>query len=302
MSITIDANMRIFAERMNITSSRMKNDYGQSTVDEIIQAEAKSGNTSAVDYAMDYYHSPEKLVEIFKLTDTENKYSILMGMSSIDRVQIMPMLDQEDLVMGLYFFTQEKLLQMLMEVDIEELVNVAKEAFSLEKLVLMFTEEDLSKFMANKDLNRFDVMEQLKSMPPEVIQKFVEGVTGMPSSPESFNQIITNLNSLSDDKFSKFMAMIDPDVQRQLTFQLTQQNPEYLQLFENITYVRMLSTLMKPEMVKPMIMLEKETLVDMMLELTPELMSIVGAQVNAEDLAKFLQDGRMELLQKALVR
>ena len=98
------------------------------------------------------------------------------------------------------------------------------------------------------------------------------------------------------------MAMIDPDVQRQLTFQLTQQNPEYLQLFENITYVRMLSTLMKPEMVKPMIMLEKETLVDMMLELTPELMSIVGAQVNAEDLAKFLQDGRMELLQKALVR
>ena len=59
---------------------------------------------------------------------------------------------------------------------------------------------------------------------------------------------------------------------------------------------------MKPEMVKPMIMLEKETLVDMMLELTPELMSIVGAQVNAEDLAKFLQDGRMELLQKALVR
>ena len=302
MSILIDANMRVFAERMNITSSRMKNDYGQSTVDEIIQAEAKSGNTSAVDYAMDYYHSPEKLVEIFKLTDTENKYSILMGMSSIDRVQIMPMLDQEDLVMGLYFFTQEKLLQMLMEVDIEELVNVAKEAFSLEKLVLMFTEEDLSKFMANKDLNRFDVMEQLKSMPPEVIQKFVEGVTGMPSSPESFNQIITNLNSLSDDKFSKFMAMIDPDVQRQLTFQLTQQNPEYLQLFENITYVRMLSTLLKPEMVKPMIMLEKETLVDMMLELTPELMSIVGAQVNAEDLAKFLQDGRMELLQKALVR
>ena len=302
MSILIDANMRVFAERMNITSSRMKNDYGQSTVDEIIEAEAKSGNTSAVEYAQEYYHSPEKLVEIFKLTDVENKYLILSNMSSIDRKQIMPMLEQEDLVMGLYFFTQEKLLQMLMETDIKELVNVVKEAFPHEKLVMMFSEEDLSKFMANKDLNRFDVMEQLKSMPPEIIQKFVEGVTGMQSSPEKFNEIIMNLNSLSDDKFSKFMSMIDPDVQRQLTFQLTQKNPEYLQLFENKTYVEMLATLMKPEMVKPMIMLEKETLVDMMLELSPELMSIVGAQVNAEEFAKFLQDGRMDLLEKALVK
>ena len=227
---------------------------------------------------------------------------ILSNMSSIDRKQIMRMLEQEDLVMGLYFFTQEKLLQMLMETDIKELVNVVKEAFPHEKLVMMFSEEDLSKFMANKDLNRFDVMEQLKSMPPEIIQKFVEGVTGMQSSPEKFNEIIMNLNSLSDDKFSKFMSMIDPDVQRQLTFQLTQKNPEYLQLFENKTYVEMLATLMKPEMVKPMIMLEKETLVDMMLELSPELMSIVGAQVNAEEFAKFLQDGRMDLLEKALVK
>ena len=90
MSITIDANMRIFAERMHITSSRMKNDYGQSTIDEIIETEAKSGNSSAVNYAQEYYHSPEKLVEIFKLTDTENKYMLLMGMSSNDRQQIMP--------------------------------------------------------------------------------------------------------------------------------------------------------------------------------------------------------------------
>ena len=30
------------------------------------------------------------------------------------------------------------------------------------------------------------------------------------------------------------MSSIDPDVQRQLTFQLTKQKPEYLELFEKI--------------------------------------------------------------------
>ena len=66
MSIVIDANMRRFADRMNITSSRMIRDYGLSTVDEIIEAEAEKGNTTAVKYARDYYPSPEKLIKLFQ--------------------------------------------------------------------------------------------------------------------------------------------------------------------------------------------------------------------------------------------
>ena len=36
MSLVIDANMKLFADRIGITSSRMIRDYGLSTVDEII--------------------------------------------------------------------------------------------------------------------------------------------------------------------------------------------------------------------------------------------------------------------------
>ncbi len=93
--------------------------------------------------------------------------------------------------------------------------------------------------------------------------------------------------------------MIDPDVQRQLTFQLTKQKPKYLTLFENETYVNMLNTLMKPDMIKPMIMLNKETLVGMVSELPSDLMSIVAAQVDPKEFAKFLQDGHMDLIEDA---
>ena len=67
MALVIDANMKLFADRMNITSSRMIREYGLSTVDEIIEAEAEKGNTQAVKYAREYYHSPEKLIKLFKL-------------------------------------------------------------------------------------------------------------------------------------------------------------------------------------------------------------------------------------------
>ena len=97
------------------------------------------------------------------------------------------------------------------------------------------------------------------------------------------------------------MSAIDPDVQRQLTFQLTKEKPEYLQLFEHQTYIDMLSTMMKPDMVKPMINLNKDSLVTMITELPDDLMSVVAAQIDTKKFAEFLLDGHTDLLEGALM-
>ena len=301
MPVVLDTNMKLFAERMHITSSRMIQDYGLKTVDEIIEAEAAQGNTHAINYAREMYNSPAKLIKIFKLTDVENKFVILHNMDDRTRQMILPLLDQEDLVMGLYFFTQDKLLEMLKEVDIEELVRVVLGAFALEDIVMMFTEDDLAAFFQNEDLEKYDVIEQLKSLPPQVMIKFVEGVTGRPSEETNPMDLIKSIESLPIDKYRDFMSAIDPDVQRQLTFQLTKTKPKYLQLFENDRYINMLSTLMKPEMVKPMIALNKESLVNMITELPEDLMSIVGAQIDTKVFAEFLLDGHLEILEGSLM-
>lgn len=301
MSIVIDANMKLFADRMGITSSRMIRDYGLKTVDQIIEAEAAKGNQKAVNYAMEMYNSPAKLIQVFKLTDVENKFVILHKMDSRTREMVLPLLDNNDLVMGMYFFTQEKLLEMLMNTDIEELVRVVMEAFPIEKIVQMFTEEDLAMFFQNDKLERHDVMENLKALPEDVMQKFIEGVTGKPATAENQENLFSMLENLPDDKFRDFMSAIDPDVQRQLTFQLTKNNPEYLTLFENKTYVDMLSTMMKQDMVKPMVMLDKDTLIKMNLELPDDLLSIVAAQVDTKNFAEFLLDGHLDVLQQAMM-
>lgn len=301
MSIVLDTNMKLFAERMNITSSRMIRDYGLKTVDEIIEAEAAQGNTQAVNYAREMYNTPAKLIKIFKLTDVENKFVLLHNMDDTTRLKVLPMLEQEDLVMGLYFFTQEKLLDMLMEVDIEELVRVIMGAFPLEDIVMMFSEEDLAMFFQNEKLEKYDVINQLKCMPPDVMKKFVEGVTGRPSEETNPIDLINSIEKLPIDEYRDFMSAIDPDVQRQLTFQLTKEKPEYLELFENESYVNMLSTLMKPDMIKPMIFLEQETLIDMVSILPEDLLSIVAAQIDTKKFAEFLLDGHTDLLQEAMM-
>ena len=54
-------------------------------------------------------------------------------------------------------------------------------------------------------------------------------------------------------------------------------------------------------MVKPMIMLNKDSLVNMITELPSDLMSIVAAQIDTKDFAKFLQDGHMDLIEDSLM-
>jgi len=299
MAIVIDANMKLFADRMHISSTRMVEDYGLKTVDEIIEAEAEKGNQRAIKYAQEMYNSPAKLIKVFRLADVENRYVLLHKMDYFARLRVLPLLDQKDLVMGLYFFTQEKLLEMLQNVGMFELTNVVLEAFPLESIVSMFTEDDLAMFFQRDELEKKDVMEQLKSLPPDVMIKFIENVTGKAPEETNVSELFTNIENLPDDQFKDFMSMIDPDVQRQLTFQLAKEKTEYLQLFEPETYTNMLNTMIKADMVKPMIALEKDTLVKMLTILPDDLMSIVCAQVDTKKFAEFILMGHKDVLENA---
>ena len=301
MAIVIDANMALFAERLHISSSRMTQEYGLKTIDEIIEAEAAQGNTYAVQYAREMFNSPEKLIKIFRLTDVENKFVLLHSMDDKTRAEVLPLLEKEDLVMGLYFFNQDSLLKMLMEVDIEELVNVVLDAFPPEKLISLIPEEDLAKFFMSNDLDKNIIVDELNNMPPEVKQKFIEGVTGQAyGNVDDPQGIMDGITSLPEDKFREFMAGVDPDIQRQLVFQITNKDDKYYQIFDNNMYVDMLSTLMKNDMIPSMIQLEKETLINMVSVLPEDLLSTVAAQVDTKKFAEFMIDGgHLDFLEKA---
>ena len=301
MSIVIDANMRTFADRMDISTTRMVRDYGLKSVEEIIDAEAQKGNSKAIRYAIDLYNSPAKLIKVFRLNDVENKYVLLKHMDDRTRMHVLPLLNNDDLVMGLYFYTQDKILDMLKNVKTFELVNVALNAFNIEGLVNQFRDVDFAMFFLNDKLEKADVLQELQALPPEIMQQFIEGVTGQPAEKTDPMQLIGNIAAMPDDKYRKFMASIDPEVQRQLTLQLTKKKPEYLQLFQNEAYLDIFSRMTKQDMVKPMVALQKETLCRMMIDLPDDLLSIVCSQVDTKKFAQFLLDGHHDVLDKALM-
>ena len=301
MSLIIDANMKLFADRIGITSSRMIEDYGLSTIDEIIEAETEKGNAAAYNYEIEIGESPAKLIQTLQLHSTENRFRILNSMNPVDLKYILPLLSEEDLVMGLSFFKQDYILKMLENVSVYELANSALEFFPLEELLKMFDEEDYAMFFMNDELEKEVVMEQIRSLPEDIMQIFIESVTGQPQEDVDANELMTNIESLDDDKFKKFTAALPIEVQMQLAYQLIIDDRERLLMFQPESYIKVLGKLQKPDMIKSLIGLNKYSLIMMNAELPRDLMAVVGSQADATDFARFIQKNGKSIIGKALM-
>ena len=157
MSLAIDSNLEYLRLKLGISSVTFQEKYSNLSIDEIVEAEAASGNQNAIALAQEILTNTALVIELFNLADENNKYMILREMSSQQLEVFLPEMDEKDLHQGLFFFTQDKLMKMLEHLPAEQLVNTAFQLFSKEEIVQLMPDEQLNKFLTSTDIdkNRF---------------------------------------------------------------------------------------------------------------------------------------------------
>ena len=111
MAIAIDTNLIYLQNRLNISADRLQTYQGK-TIDQIIEAEAAAGNQLAIALAEELLSNVNLLVELFQLADPNNKFMILRNMDDKQLEGFLPLMEKNDLVQGLNYFTQDKLLKL----------------------------------------------------------------------------------------------------------------------------------------------------------------------------------------------
>jgi len=297
VTVSLDSNVVYLKDRLNISTGRM-NSYADKSLDDIITQETKQGNNKATDYEREVFGNADELIESFQLNNPSNKLNVINSMSEEQKTRLLPLLSDEDMVMGLNFFTQDKVLAMFSQVPSAEAANVALETYSLDKVIAMIPDEQLEKFFYSSDVNKNQVVKQLQAMPPEVLIQMVEGITGVESNTDDSMALIAQISSLPDKQYKETMANMDPNIQGQVIFQMANDNKKVLEVFDSSAYVGMMQRLQKPEMVKSMVALQTESLQSMVSQLPADLLSVVETQVNTEQLAKFMMSNCKGVLEK----
>ena len=301
MSITIDTNLVYLQSRLQLSAEKMQIYRGMS-VEEVLKAEAAEGNQLAIELAEELLTNVNLLIELFRLADAENKYAILMNMSQHDLIKLLPMLEKDDMLQGLMYFNQDKLLDFLKHIPPEQLVKTVMELFSEEQIINLMPEEQLDKLLTSFEVDKYRILDNMKSLPPEYLAQVIESVTGKPCQAQNGIEMVDTISEFNPLEFKDSLTNLATLPKQQLTLALTKEDKKLYQLFDADAYTNMIDNhYKKPDIVKAMSVIEPEEILKMVQQLPKDLMSIVITQLDTQDFAENLMNEHPELIAQMLL-
>ncbi len=295
--IVLETDLNTLLNKLNISRTKMVEMYSMMSVDDIVEAEAAQGNQAAVEYATELFTNVETLVEIFKLADPNNKFLILSTMNAEKLQEFLPLMEENDILQGFYFFTEDKLLAMMKDLPPEQLVQTVFQMFSEEEVIQLMPNDELDKFLTSTDVAKENVLKHLQSIPPEYLAQMIESVTGNECKEMDNIEMVKQIGNFNPLQYKDALTSMQPAQKQQLTLNLAHEHQELYQLFSPDAYTNMIhSQKQKPEMIKALDVIEPEEKLKMIEQLPNDLLSIVITQLDAKDFADTLINKFPEVL------
>ena len=303
MSLVIDSNLEYLQNILHISKVTFEEKYANMSVDEIIEAEAASGNQQAIELVQELTTNTSLVMELFDLADTNNKYMILRELTAQQLEVFLPEMEEKDLLQGLFFFTQDKLMKMLEELPAEQLVNTAFELFSQEEIVQLMPEEQLDKFLTSTDIDKNKILKHMQSIPPEYVAQVLEQITGESHENMDSIDLSKEFGKLNPLEYQDALKAFQPTQKQQLVLSLGKEHEEWFQLFDAHAYTTIMNReKQQPEVVKAMSVIEPEYIQNMITELPNDLLSLVITQMDTEKFTEILMDEFPEVIAEIIMK
>jgi Mg/Co/Ni transporter MgtE len=208
------------------------------------------------------------------------------------------MLETDDLVQGLNYFTQDSLMDLLKDIPKEELLKAVFEMFSQTQIVEYMPEEQLDKFLTNSDLDKDKLLQSMQFIPEMYLQQIVESITGEEASGNS-TEMIAQIGQMGDLDYKNALTNFQPAQKKQLTYILANQEPKLFENFDTDAYTHIINRERdKNETIKAMSAIKPEYLEKMIDQLPQDLLSVVTTQIDTEKFADALITKFPEMLAK----
>ena len=212
-------------------------------------------------------------------------------------------MEEKDLLQGLYFFTDDKLMKMLEELPPEQLVNTVFEMFSQEEIVQLMPDEQLDKFLTSTDIDKNKILKHIQSIPEEYVAQVLEQISGEPVESMNSIDLSKQFGELNPLEYKDALKAFQPTQKQQLVLSLAKEHNEWFQLFDANAYTTIINReKQKPEVIKAMSVIEPEHIQKMIEELPNDLLSIVITQIDTEKFAEILMNEFPEVMADIIMK
>ncbi|MBR5303215.1 MAG: hypothetical protein IKU37_00120 [Candidatus Gastranaerophilales bacterium] len=274
--------------------------YANKDFKEIMELEAAQGNSKAAEYKK-ILSDPDKIQDIFKLANVENKFIILQNMSEADLDNLLPYLKQDQLSRGLQFFTEEKLIAMCKEVPMEALLEMIFEKFQMMDILKLMEDDAMNEFIMQPEVERKYAQKYMETLDNKTLEKIMMQSFGSSFEGKSKDEYLLHLEELSDDDYKRFMVSMEREQKMFMINGIVDQEADLLMLFKPDDLVRPMEMLMKGDKIKMMSKLDPEFLVPMIQELPIDLTQIVLTQIDPKEFSEILAEDFQDILSSVVL-
>lgn len=285
--IIIDADIYSLANRFGIAQNKFTQ-YANKSIDEIIEAEAAQGNSRAAKFSGEVLNDTAALVKLFKLSNVENKFAILQNLSEHQLEELLPLLEKQDLIIGLNYFDKDKLLELIGRLPAEQLVKYVLEMFPSKEIMKLMPVESMNKFLALPELDKSLVLKHLQQLKPEFLAQAIESVTGKPAKGLNSQELVKEIAALPQQKYKEALVNISEDQKRKFILLMIEEKPKLLEKFPAEGFVKILNEKEKPDLIKAAKVIKSEFLVEMLKELPKDLLAVIVTQIDPKLFAEVL--------------
>ena len=274
--------------------------YANKDIEEIMELEAAQGNQKAAEYKQ-ILSDPDKIYEIFKLANVENKLIILQNMSEDDIDKLLPYLTQEQLAKGLNFFNEDKLMEFASKLPIEEIATMILEEFSLVDVLSLMDEEAMNNFIMEPEVERKYAQNYFESLNQKALEKIMVQSFGIEFKDKKRDEYLEHLENMDFKEYKNFLLSMQRESKIGLINGIVEQKPDLVYLFEAKDLIAPMDLLMKEYTVKLMSKLDSEFLIPMIQELPLDLTQIVLTQIDSNDFAEILASDFQDILSSVVL-
>ncbi len=297
--IQLNVDFSLLNKYFGISPSKIQQ-YANKDFEEIMKLEAQQGNEKARNYQQ-ILSDPDKLMQIFKLANVENKFMILQNLSEHDLDNLLPYLSQEQLTMGLQFFNDEKILELCKQLPTEELLLMVYQKFSPYEIIELMPQESMDKFLAEPDVERKYIQKYFETLDQDVLFQIMQAQFPDTDENQTRGDFLSQLESMDDTKFNSFLLKMERNSKIALIAGVVDEQPDLMLLFNNDDIARPLENLMKQDNIELMSALDPEFLIPMIQQLPMDLTQIVLTQIDANDFSEILASEYQDILKDVVL-
>ena len=293
--IRIDVNLEYLTDNYNIGSQQLRS-YGNKSLKEIMEIEAKNGNKKAEDFNINTISDPMELVRIFRLMDPENRYQIIKNMNYHDKMKLLSMLELGEMLLGLRFFQKDKLLEMLKEFKKEKIFAVVMQKYDLENFLKLIPEKEMDKFFDQDKIKPEQIMKGVEQLNFDQMAKMVENVTGVSQQDKTKEELMDILTNMKPETFKTAVKSLRKEEKAFVMQKMIEDDPNVLSELSKEAFIAPLEMLEKDDLLEAMGVLEQDDIMTMLAQLPEELMAVTATQIDPELLSKMLSSDFSDIL------